>query len=81
MCSRLQREQVWIRSHFFERREFMHILHPLLQPAKHAHGRRHRRYSPMQLKQMAIIVGFIILATLISVLLPAYFAYLPVAGG
>ncbi len=35
----------------------------------------------MQLKQMAIIFGFIILATLISVLLPVYFAYLPIAGG
>ena len=59
----------------------METMHPPLYPAKHVNARKHRRYSPMQLKQMAIIFGFIILATLISVLLPVYFAYLPVAGG
>ena len=59
----------------------METIHPPIHPAKHANARKHRRYSPMQLKQMAIIIGFIFLATLISVLLPAYFAYLPIAGG
>ena len=59
----------------------METIHPPIHPAKPASLRRHRRYSPMQLKQMAIIFGFIILATLISVLLPVYFAYLPIAGG
>lgn len=59
----------------------METIHPPIHPAKPASVRKHRRYSPMQLKQMAIIFGFIIIATLISVLLPAYFAYLPVAGG
>ena len=59
----------------------METIHPPIHPAKPANARKHRRYSPMQLKQMAIIFGFIILATLISVLLPVYFAYLPVAGG
>ena len=59
----------------------METIHPPIHPAKPASVRKHRRYSPMQLKQMAIIFGFIILATLISVLLPVYFAYLPIAGG
>lgn len=59
----------------------METMHPPIYPAKPANARKHRRYSPMQLKQMAIIFGFIILATLISVLLPVYFAYLPIAGG
>ena len=59
----------------------METIHPPIHPAKPASVRKHRRYSPTQLKQMAIIFGFIIIATLVSVLLPAYFAYLPVAGG
>ena len=58
----------------------MNTIHPPIHPAKPATVRRHRRYSPMQLKQMAIIFGFIIIATLVSVLLPVYFAYLPIAG-
>jgi hypothetical protein len=59
----------------------METIHPPIHPAKHPYVRRLRRYSPMQLKQMAIIFGFIFIAILISVLLPVYFAYLPLAGG
>jgi hypothetical protein len=35
----------------------------------------------MSLVQMSIIIAFIFISTLISVLLPIYFAYLPLAGG
>ena len=59
----------------------METIHPPIHPAKRANARRHKRYSHMQLKQIAIILVFIFIATLISVLLPVYFAYLPIAGG
>jgi hypothetical protein len=39
------------------------------------------RYSRMSMVQISIILAFIFISTLISILLPIYFAYLPLAGG
>jgi hypothetical protein len=47
---------------------------------KHAYVRRFKRHSNQDLYQMAIIFAFIFISTLISILLPIYFAALPLHG-
>ena len=50
-------------------------------PSDYLHIRKGKRHSRMQLKQTAIVCALIFISTLISVLLPVYFAHLSVAGG
>jgi hypothetical protein len=40
-----------------------------------------KKYSKTQLKQMSIILAFILLSMVVSIWLPIYFARLPLAGG
>jgi hypothetical protein len=40
-----------------------------------------KKYSKTQLKQMSIILAFILLSMVVSIWLPIYFARLPMAGG
>ena len=47
---------------------------------KYISARRRKRYSPTQLYKLSIIVAFFLLSTLISLLLPIYFANLPLQG-
>jgi hypothetical protein len=47
---------------------------------KYVYVRRMKRYAAAHPAQVTIILVFILLSTLISVLLPVYFANLPLQG-
>ena len=47
---------------------------------KYIYARRRKRYSPTQLYKLSIILAFFLLSSLISLLLPIYFANLPLQG-
>ena len=47
---------------------------------KYLYVRRMKRYAAAHPSQMTIILVFILLSTLVSVLLPVYFANLPLQG-
>jgi hypothetical protein len=55
----------------------MDTIHPEVYPPV----RKRRKYTYMQLRQMAIISGFILVIALISLLLPLYFLSQGLAGG
>ena len=50
------------------------------QIRNYVYVRRMKRYAATHPAQMTIILVFVLLSTLISVLLPAYFANLPLQG-
>ena len=50
-------------------------------PNQQVYVKKPNRFSRMNLAQMSIILVFIFISTLISILLPIYFAHLPLAGG
>jgi len=43
--------------------------------------KRFKNHSKQELVQMVVIFAFILVSSLISVLLPVYFAHLPLSGG
>lgn len=53
----------------------------ITNPQPPLYVKKAKKYSKTQLQQMSIIFAFILLSVLISVLLPIYFARLPLAGG
>lgn len=56
--------------HFFERSELMYVKKSKI----YVYVRRLKKYSRNDLRNLAIIFAFIFISTLISVLMPIYFA-------
>jgi hypothetical protein len=50
------------------------------QIQKYVYVRRMKRYAATHPAQMTVILVFILLSTLVSILLPIYFANLPLQG-
>ena len=50
------------------------------RPRKYVNVRRIKRYAATHPAQLTVILVFILLSTLVSLLLPVYFANLPLQG-